>query len=50
MRPHPPEAKTLIGPIGEKDSHRWLAAYQDASDIAALLPGTRIVSVARPGG
>jgi len=32
-------------PIEEKDSYRWLAAFEDACDIAALLPGTRTVSI-----
>jgi hypothetical protein len=28
-------------PFGQKESHRWLAAYQVANDIGALSPGTR---------
>ena len=44
--PEPAKGKDPHRPIEEKGTHRWIAAYQDASDIAALLPGTRIVSVA----
>jgi len=44
--PEPAAGKDPHRPIEQKESHRWLAAYQDANDIAALLPGTRIVSVA----
>ena len=44
--PEPAKGKDPHRPIAEKDSNRWLEAYQDASNIAALLPGTRIVSVA----
>jgi hypothetical protein len=44
--PEPAKGKDPHRPIEEKESHRWLEAYRDASDIAALLPGTRIVSVA----
>jgi hypothetical protein len=44
--PESAKDKTPHRPIEEKDSFRWLEGYQDASVIAALLPGTRIVSVA----
>ena len=32
-------------PIEEKESFRWLEAYDDAAAIAALIPETRVVSV-----
>jgi hypothetical protein len=44
--PAPAAGKDPHRPIEEKESHRWLAAYQDAHAIAVLLPATRIVSVA----
>jgi hypothetical protein len=44
--PTPAKGKAPDRPIEQKESYRWLAAYQDANDIAALLPATRIVSVA----
>lgn len=44
--PEPAKGKDPHRPIEEKDSHRWLEGYRDAHDIAALLPDTRIVSVA----
>jgi hypothetical protein len=43
--PVPAKGQTPHRPIEQKESYRWLAAYQDANDIAALLPATRIVSV-----
>ena len=33
-------------PIEKKEAYRWLEAYRDANEIAAILPGTQIVSVA----
>jgi hypothetical protein len=44
--PAPANGKDLHRPIEEKESHRWLAAYLDAKDLATLLPGTHVVSVA----
>lgn len=44
--PVPAKGQDPHRPIEQKESHRWLAAYQDANDLGALLPGTRIVSVA----
>lgn len=44
--PAPAKGKDPHRPIEAKESNRWLEAYQDANDIAGLLPGTRIVSVA----
>lgn len=44
--PEPAKGKDPHRPIEEKESHRWCEAYQDANDIAVLLPATRIVSVA----
>jgi len=32
-------------PIEQKESYRWLEAYQDATDIARLIPGTHVISV-----
>jgi len=33
-------------PIQDKESYRWLDAYEDACRIAALIPETRVISVA----
>lgn len=44
--PEPAKGKDPHRPIEGKESNRWLEAYLDANDIAALLPATRIVSVA----
>ena len=44
--PAPANGKDLHRPIEEKESHRWLAAYLDAKDLAPLLPGTHVVRVA----
>ena len=44
--PEPAQGKDPHRPIEQKESNRWLEAYRDANDIAALLPATRIVSVA----
>lgn len=33
-------------PIEQKESFRWIDAYLQSNDIAALLPGTRIINVA----
>lgn len=43
--PEPTDGKDPARPIEQKESFRWIQAYQEANDIAALLPGTRIVSV-----
>lgn len=32
-------------PIEQKESFRWIEAYQDANHIATLLPGTRVINV-----
>jgi hypothetical protein len=32
--------------IEDKESHRWLQAYQDACDLQALCPDTQVVSIA----
>lgn len=44
--PQPAGDKDPARPIEQKESYRWLEAYQDASEVAALLPDTRIISVA----
>jgi len=44
--PESAEGKDPHRPIEEKESHRWLLAYEDATAIAALIPETRVVSVA----
>ncbi|MDP2322596.1 MAG: transposase, partial [Gammaproteobacteria bacterium] len=44
--PEPARGKDPDRPIEEKESYRWLEAYQDAARIAEQLPGTRIISVA----
>ncbi|MGH9579576.1 MAG: IS4 family transposase [Terriglobales bacterium] len=44
--PEPAQGKDPHRPIEQKESYRWLQAYRDANDIAALLPDTRLVSVA----
>lgn len=33
-------------PIEEKESYRWLEGYEEATAIAAMLPDTRVISVA----
>jgi len=43
--PESAKGKDPHRPIEEKESNRWLQSHQDANAIAALLPGTRIVSV-----
>lgn len=44
--PTPAKGKVPQRPIEEKESHRWLAAYREVHDMAALLPATRLISVA----
>lgn len=44
--PEPAHGKDPHRPIEEKESFRWIASYQEANDIAALLPGTRVINVA----
>jgi hypothetical protein len=44
--PEPAQGKDPHRPIEEKESYRWLQAYADASDIAAMIPDTRVISVA----
>ncbi len=41
----PAAGKDPQRPIEEKESHRWLQAYADAANIAALFPDTRVISV-----
>jgi hypothetical protein len=44
--PDPAEGKDPHRPIQEKESYRWRQAYADAADIAAMIPDTRVISVA----
>jgi hypothetical protein len=44
--PEPAKGKDPHRPVEQKESFRWIEAYQDANDIAALLPGTRVINVA----
>jgi hypothetical protein len=43
--PAPAKGKDPHRPIEQKESYRWIEAYQDANDIATLLPGTRVINV-----
>jgi hypothetical protein len=43
--PESAKGKDPDRPMEEKDSYRWLLAYEDACAIAALLPDTQIVSM-----
>ena len=43
--PEPAQGKDPHRPIEEKESYRWLQAYEDAAHIAALIPDTRVISV-----
>jgi hypothetical protein len=43
--PESAQGKDPDRPIEEKDSYRWLVAYEDACAIAELLPDTQIVSL-----
>ena len=43
--PESAQGKDPHRPIEEKDSHRWLLAYEDACAIAELLPDTQIISL-----
>jgi Domain of unknown function (DUF4338)/Transposase DNA-binding len=44
--PEPAQGKDPSRPIEEKESYRWLQAYQDAADVAQMIPETRVISVA----
>jgi len=44
--PEPAQGKDPHRPIEEKESYRWLQAYQDAADVAQMIPETRVISVA----
>lgn len=44
--PESAQGKDPHRPIEQKESYRWIEAYQDANHIAALLPGTRVINVA----
>jgi hypothetical protein len=43
--PESAQGKNPDRPIEEKESFRWLEAYEDAADIAATLPDTRVINV-----
>jgi hypothetical protein len=43
--PEPAEGKDPHRPIEEKESYRWLEAYEDATAIAAMISDTRVISV-----
>ena len=43
--PEPAADKDPHRPIEEKESYRWLEAYEDATTIAAMIPETRVISV-----
>ena len=44
--PQSAKGKDPQRPIEQKESHRWLEGFAEAMKIAALLPDTRIISVA----
>lgn len=44
--PESAKGKEAHRPIEEKESYRWLEAYQDTAKVAELLPETQIVCVA----
>ena len=44
--PESAKGKDPHRPIEEKESYRWLEGYEDATAIAAMLPDTRVISVA----
>lgn len=43
--PTPAQGKDPQRPIEQKESFRWIKAYQDANHTATLLPGTRVINV-----
>jgi hypothetical protein len=44
--PAPAQGQAPHRPIEQKESFRWIEAYQDANTIATLLPRTHVISVA----
>lgn len=44
--PEPAKGKNPHRPIQEKESYRWLQAYEDAVSIVEMIPDTRVISVA----
>jgi len=44
--PQSAEGKDRQRPIEQKESYRWLEGFAEAMEIAALLPNTRVISVA----
>jgi hypothetical protein len=43
--PEPAQGKDPHRPVEEKESYRWLEAYEDATAIAATIPETRVINV-----
>jgi hypothetical protein len=43
--PEPAQGKDPHRPIEQKESYRWLEAYQDACLVAAMIPETRVIDV-----
>ena len=44
--PQSAEGKARQRPIEQKESYRWLEGFAEAMEIAALIPNTRVISVA----
>lgn len=44
--PESAQGKNPHRPIEQKESSRWLQAYQEAADVAQMIPETRVISVA----
>jgi hypothetical protein len=43
--PQSAKGKDSRRPIEQKDSYRWLAGFEEAMGIAALLPNTRVINI-----
>ncbi len=44
--PQSAEGKDPQRPIEEKDSYRWMQGFEQAMEVAALIPDTRVINVA----